>query len=371
VRLFSILAILLAACSSPVSGGGTFLADTHGGCAADAKSVDACASLTPTDAAAGADDALVANDAVSAGDGADGASGTTDAVTAADDDAVTDLDGFFDDPDTGTSGNSDATVGPGGDCPERAKIVYVVTTDNKLYSFQPDKLLFTLVGTLKCPAGFGSSPFSMSVDRQANAWVLYWNGSQATGIYKVSTVDASCTATSYKTASPSLEIFGMGFSANAAGSTNETLFVIAGSVSSYWNGFDSLASISFPGLVASSISKVDFAGGAELTGNGKGELFGFFAGSSPPSVRQIDKVTGATNVKSWNLPTSDFGNQGDVAFAQWGGVFYLFYQGPSDSSTNVWKLDAATGKATVAKGNTGLTIVGAGVSSCAPTAITP
>ena len=365
MRFLSVLALLVAACSSPASGGGGFFADTHGGCAADAKAVDACAATTPTDAAAGTDDALPA------GDAADGAVGATDAASAGSDDAATDLDGFFDDPDATASGNSDATVGPSGDCPDRAKIVYVVTTDNKLYSFQPDKLLFKLVGTLNCPAGFGSSPFSMSVDRQANAWVLYWNGANATGIYKVSTLDASCTTTTYKTASPSLEIFGMGFSANASGSTDETLFVIAGSVGSYWSGYDFLASISFPGLVASSITKVDFAGGAELTGNGKGELFGFFAGSSPPSVRQIDKVTGATNVNHWDLLPKDFPGEGDVAFAQWGGVFYLFYQGPMDTSTNVWKLDTATGKASIVKPNTGLTIVGAGVSSCAPTAITP
>ena len=107
--------------------------------------------------------------------------------------------------------------------------------------------------------------------------------------------------------------------------------------------------------------------GAELTGPGLGELYGFFASSNPPSVRRIDKTTGKTNVQSWNLPTSTFGQEGDVAFAQWGGAFYLFYQGPADSSTNVWKLDTATGVATKVKANTGYTIVGAGVSSCAPT----
>ncbi len=366
MRLLPIFALFVAACatacSSPSTGGGYYALDSHGAC--DAKTADLCSQVTPTDATGAAD--LSGDGALAAdGDATDDAA-TTDAAA----DAGTDLDGFFDDPDADTGPTADA-VAPNGDCPERAKIVYVVTTDNKLYSFQPDKLQFKLVGTLKCPAGFGASPFSMSVDRQANAWVLYWNGGSASGIYKVSTLDASCTSTGYKTASPNLEIFGMGFSANGPGQTDETLFVIAGSTGSYWTGFDTLASISFPALQAAAVATVDFAGGAELTGNGKGELFGFFAGSSPPSVRQIDKVTGKTNVKSWNLPTSDFGAEGDVAFAQWGGVFYLFYQGPADSSTNVWKLDAATGKASIVKANTGMTIVGAGVSSCAPTAIVP
>ncbi len=374
VRLLPVLVLLLtAACSSPSTGGGAFV-DVHGGCSAAAKAADICSQLTPTDASATADqsgpdgeDGALADATLGGGDAGTDDGGFADDAT---DNGSTDLDGFFDNPDGDAATGAD-TILPNGDCPERAKIVYVVTTDNKLYSFQPDKLLFKLVGTLKCPAGFGSSPFSMSVDRQANAWVLYWNGANATGIYKVSTLDASCTTTSYKTASSNLEIFGMGFSANGPGQTDETLYVIAGSVSSYWSGIDTLASISFPGLQASAVKSLDFAGGAELTGNGKGELFGFFAGSSPPSVRQIDKITGKTNVTNWNLPTSDFGSEGDVAFAQWGGVFYLFYQGPADSSTNVWKLDTATGKATVAKANTGLTIVGAGVSSCAPTAFVP
>ena len=382
VLAIPVVVLFAVGCSSTTSGGGGSFVDVHGACLADAKSVDACGALTPTDSVGSADGATPTGDAAG---GADASAGATDGASGGGDDAIaggadaiaggadaaTDFDSFFDDPDVDATTGGGDVLGPPGDCPDRAKIVYVVTTDNKLYSFQPDKLLFKLVGTLKCPAGFGSSPFSMSVDRQANAWVLYWNGANATGIYKVSTLDASCTATAYKTASPNLEIFGMGFSANGPGQSDETLYVIAGSVSSYWSGIDTLASISFPGLAASAVTPLDFAGGAELTGNGKGELFGFFAGSSPPSVRQIDKVTGKSNVKNWNLPTSDFGSEGDVAFAQWGGVFYLFYQGPLDSSTNVWKLDATTGKATVVKANTGMTIVGAGVSSCAPTAIAP
>ncbi len=373
--LFVLLVAALAACSAPVSGGGGLLLDAHGACSADAKAADLCGNVTETDASATADAATATDGAAAQADGADGAnSAATDDAAVVDsgtgDDALPDLDGFFDNPDADAGGGAD-TILPSGDCPERAKIVYVVTADAKLYSFQPDKLLFKLVGTLGCATGLAAltdTPFSMSVDRQANAWVLYWDGANATGIYKVSTLNASCAPTTYKTASPNLDIFGMGFSANGPGQTDETLFVIAGSGTGYWTGFDTLASISFPGLKASAINTVDFAGGAELTGNGKGELYGFFAGSSPPSVRQIDKVTGKTNVKSWNLPTSDFGDQGDVAFAQWGGAFYLFYQGPADTSTNVWLLDTTTGVATIVKANTGMTIVGAGVSSCAPTA---
>ena len=353
---------VVAGCSNTTSNGGGYFLDAKSGCA-DAKSP--CGGITPTADGESLDvdpDSALTADALT--DLADSGADDSGADDAAAEDADPALDGFFDDPDTTTGGDGGALPN---DCPERAKIVYVVTTANELLSFQPDKLQFKLVGKLKCPVSFGATPFSMSVDRQANAWVLYWDGSQGQGIWQVSTLDASCKATSYKTASPNIDVFGMGFSANGAGLTTETLYVIANNTTAYWTGFDYLASISFPGLNAASIAQVDFAGGAELTGNGLGELYGFFASSNPPSVRRIDKTTGKTNVQSWNLPTSTFGQQGDVAFAQWGGAFYLFYQGPADSSTNVWKLDTATGVATKVKANTGYTIVGAGVSSCAPT----
>src|SRR5262245_59158675 len=37
------------------------------------------------------------------------------------------------------------------DCNDAAKLVYVVSEDKVLYSFAPDKLLFTKIGTLGCP----------------------------------------------------------------------------------------------------------------------------------------------------------------------------------------------------------------------------
>ncbi len=54
------------------------------------------------------------------------------------------------------------------------------------------------------------------------------------------------------------------------------------------------------------------------------------------------------------------------AFAFWGGSFYIFYLiDDLDSSTNVWKLDM-DGTLTLHIADTGLRIVGAGVSTSVP-----
>src|SRR5262249_33643687 len=96
-----------------------------------------------------------------------------------------------------------------GDCSDAAKLVYVVSDQNTLYSFDPAALTFTTVGVLSCPSSGNVN--SMAVDRGGTAWVNYTDGK----IYKVSTKDASCKETSF---APHQEDFtnelGMGFSSD-------------------------------------------------------------------------------------------------------------------------------------------------------------
>ena len=361
---------LLGCSNASGGGGGAVGADTKG---CDAKTASGCIGFD-VGSAKGSDGQGV--------DGGDDGSGAIDDAAVPDDgptgadaagvDDAADLGGFFDDPDATAAGD-----GPGGDlgtfsgdCPERAKIVYVVTEQNVLLSFVPDKLKFTVIGTLKCPSN-GGTPFSMSVDRNANAWVLYQTGGlmpKGGGIYQVSTLDASCKTTAFKPASGGVELFGMGFSADLPGSPNETLFVAGAGASTFQTVKNTLATIAFPSMALQKVATIDIAGGADLTGNGEGELFGFFPDASPPSVRQIDKSSAGTSQKVWPLPTSAFNNTQAWAFAQWGGNFYLFFKSVTDASSNVWKLDPGTGSATKVMTSVGYTITGAGGSSCAPTA---
>src|SRR5207245_1977203 len=107
---------------------------------------------------------------------------------------------------------------------------------------------------------------------------------------------------------------------------------------------------------------------AELTGTGDGRLFGFFT-TAPSDLGQINKTTAAvTNV----APLSSINNsEGGYAFSFWGGDFHFYTAFPTTADTNattsITHYVTATKTATVVKKNIGYTIVGAGVSTCAPT----
>jgi len=240
-----------------------------------------------------------------------------------------------------------------------ARFLYVVDSNDAFLRFDPETNTLTPLGTLDCPTS--SSPFSMAVDRNATAWVLYQDGR----IYQVSTTDVSCTATSFVANQAGFEVFGMGFVSNAAGSTEETLFVAGGST------FDISLGSATLGRVDSSLTLTSLGGlpgWPELTGTGAAELWGFFPDTSPPSVRQIDQATGSTSTSYPMTEIAGGGGLGDTAwaFAFWGGRFYVFYKGSLDATTNVWLLDPSDGSVVEVLHETGYRIVGAGVSTCAP-----
>jgi hypothetical protein len=86
-----------------------------------------------------------------------------------------------------------------------------------------------------------------------------------------------------------------------------------------------------------------------------------------PFVARIDKVTGAL---SSNFPAPSLSGAPEAwAFAFWGGSFWVFLRRQSEASTNVWQMKASDGAISPALMNTGRTIVGAGVSTCAPLTI--
>jgi len=273
--------------------------------------------------------------------------------------------------DSGTTPGSDSGVDTGvrpppptdggtsmGDCSEAARWIYLVDSDGTLVRFEPDSLRFTRIGTLDCPAGGLDNPFSMSVDRNANAWVLYSDGR----VYSASTADAHCTATSFAANQAGFEVFGMGFASNAAMSTDETLYVAGGPESMIGSGAN-LGRIDTASLSLSSIGALP--GWPELTGTGLGELWGFFPMTSPASVRQIDKASGGTS-REFPLSAIDTTATQAWAFAFWGGRFYIFIQALFDTSTNVWRLDPTDGSVVEVVHDSGYRVVGAGVSTCAP-----
>jgi hypothetical protein len=255
------------------------------------------------------------------------------------------------------AGASSSVAGQDG-CSEAAKLVYVVSAENDLYSFQPQALAFAKIGRLSCPTS--ESPNSMAVDRAGNAWVNFSEGS----LFKVSTKDASCTATPFQKGQSGFKRFGMAFASDAAGGTSETLYVVG--ISDLTTG-KGLAKIDLTTFKLTTVG--DFSGslkgqGAELTGTGDAKLYGFFT-TLPASLAEIDKASGATSgVKKLDGVTT-----GDAwAFSFWGGDFWFYTAlgGPS----RVTRLAASgDGSLKVVKPDVGgFRIVGAGVSTCAPTA---
>jgi hypothetical protein len=82
-------------------------------------------------------------------------------------------------------------------------------------------------------------------------------------------------------------------------------------------------------------------------------------------VAKIDMQTGAT-LNPIRLPTLQ-GSPAAWAFSHWGGDFWIFLQRQGEPSTTVWHLEPALGnRLTAAVPSSGMTIVGAGVSTCAP-----
>jgi hypothetical protein len=262
------------------------------------------------------------------------------------------------------------------DCAAGADLIYVVDQEYRLWSFDPRLLPadpYSLIGNLDCPAGapwpewgggLTATPFSMSVDRNATAWVLYTSGE----IFHVSTDDATCVNSNFTKGQADFKLFGMGFVSDSPGSNEETLFIAGGPVDATGSG--RLGRID--GLAVTDIGQLPTAEySPELTGTGDAELFGYYPGTQSSMVANIVKNS-AAHGQSWDMA----GLPGGVsawAFAHWGGEFYIFItEGDGflvPFNAQVLKLDPTTGNTTTELTNTGKVVVGAGVSTCAPVVI--
>lgn len=263
---------------------------------------------------------------------------------------------------SGTSGlTSSSGTTPGDGCSDAARLVYVISDDGLLYSFKPDTLTFTKIGAIDCPGSNGAFN-SMAVDRSGTAWVNAQNGK----LYKVSTTNASCQGTSYVPGQAGFTRYGMAFVSNSKGSTDESLYVAHNSDVDPGAG-DGLAKIDTSTLKLSFLG--DYGGtlskrGAELTGTGDAQLFGFFT-TNPASLAVIDVGTAKA---SGIVPLPGVSTGQAFAFSFWGGDFW-FYTAQGLEGSNVTRLKTATDRSiSVVKTDIGFRIVGAGVSTCAPTA---
>jgi hypothetical protein len=196
----------------------------------------------------------------------------------------------------------------------------------------------------------------MAIDRNAIAWVLAADGT----IVKYDLNSKSCTPAAFRAGQNGFTWFGMGFSSDTAGGTAETLFV-----SDWGPQALGLAKIDTSSLKLSPIAQYGQLQGqhAELTGTGDGRLFGAFEGS-PLVAAEIDKAT--AHIKSTAPQPGVLG--GNLAFAFWGGDFWIF--GASAANPGLWSdffQYRPSTNTTTPRGTAKFEVVGAGVSTCAPT----
>jgi len=227
------------------------------------------------------------------------------------------------------------------ECSQETKQIYVVATDKVLYRFYPETLKFVRVGTLGCPTTAGT--FSMAIDRRGTAWVEYTDGR----LYAVNTSDGSCKPTAFVPGQTGFSTFGMGYAKNGDSANGETLYV-AGA------GLAALDTKTFQLKFLGSLS----FGRTELTGLDT-ELYAFSVGSGV--IAGLNKASGAT-LSTYRTSATDAENA--FAFAQWGGDFWLF---TGSENSIVTQYSPVTDVSKVAVANTGMLIVGAGSSTCAPT----
>jgi hypothetical protein len=267
----------------------------------------------------------------------------------------------------GGGGGDDGGGGGGDNCSDESKLIYVVDSNYVLLNFDPSTKTFTTIGNLSCPnpgldeQGSPATPFSMGVDRTPSAWVLYNSGK----LFKVNVETAACQPTSW-TGPSNLKAFGMGFSSDVAGGTTETLYVTGGgSFTDVLTETSTFASINTTSLTSTQLGSV--RGSPELTGTGSAELWGFFPTEATPRVEKINKLTGAP-LQTFNVPTLR-GTPRAWAFAFWGGDFWVFLMKGSEANTSVYQISGTDGSIKSTTNAPGRTIVGAGVSTCAPIVI--
>lgn len=229
-------------------------------------------------------------------------------------------------------------------CDAGVSSIYLVSTDQWFYRFDPSTATTARVASLGC----GIQPESMAVDRRGIAWV---EDSANQRLYTVSLRDGSCSLTAFQSPTD-FGRFGMSFVADYPGAMTERLYV-AGDSGLRIIDTSTLALIpvgawtSFP------------SGVAELAGTADARLYAFFGYSSPPYVAEVDKAT--ATIRSYKA--SSINSSGSFAMAFWGGDLWLF------TGSVVSRYTIATGATTVVNANLGFDVVGAGASTCAPASL--
>lgn len=238
------------------------------------------------------------------------------------------------------------------DCADAgATLIYVIASDSTLLSFYPPTATFHTIGRINCT--LDSLPNSMAVDHGGTAYVGFVSGD----VFRVSTATAACQPTAFVPGQDGFpSTFGMAFVGGSDGGA-EALYVAGadfGAPSKLASIDPTTFSLHVVGVLDPPVVR------PELTGTAAGDLFAFFAVGAGSAIAQVDTATAKITAQSALTGVS----QGSgYAFAIWGGDFYTFTG--SAGGTLVTRFRPSD-QSTVPLTMTPESIVGAGVSTCAP-----
>ena len=242
--------------------------------------------------------------------------------------------------------------------------IFVLSITAELWKYFPETNNFQQLGPIGCD--LPPSTFSMAVDRLGFAWVQFSDGQ----LRKVAVTNVDdCTDPGYQVGQMGITTFGMAFVSNSAADACDRIYGNDASGIAEGNAISDFFAIDPVSLDIIPISKSDY-GTAELSGTGDGRAF-FFAGANPAKLIEINKATGA---KLDTLPLTGVELGSAWAFAAFAGDFYFFTNsqgGPGSEVTHIDYDDSdknGVQDITVVIPNAPISIVGAGVSTCAPTA---
>jgi len=242
------------------------------------------------------------------------------------------------------------------DCPDAgATLVYVITSQNELFSFYPPTLAFSKIGDIACPDTEGGTPWSMAVDHLGTAYSVFSDGL----LWQISTANASCQSTPYV---PPVEnapffVFGMGYVGTQLG---ESLYVADARFNMDSAGLATIDTMTFTRTFIGAFDPE--LARCELTGTGDGRLFAYCLPTvgTGSMLAEVDPKTAQVIAEN----TLTVGSADDAfAYAFWGGFFWIFTS--PGMMTTVTQYDPTSMSETEVT-TMGSTIVGAGVSTCAP-----
>lgn len=244
-------------------------------------------------------------------------------------------------------------------CAPGTDLIYVLSDLAELWSFDPVSLDFELISSFVCDGL--TATFSMGVDRNAIAWVMFQTGD----IYNLDINDpAVCIDPGYTPNQLGFDLFGMAYVSEGEDNPCDQLYAHSFSGGFGFQegpGIGKLGTVDPDTLQMQQLGIIDYDGG-ELSGTGDGRLFAF-AGAAPAKLVEYDK-TDATVIDTLPLASLELTNA--FAFAFFGGDFYFFTEGAGLMS-QVTHIDYdGTQDLEVVVPQAPIRIVGAGVSTCAP-----